>query len=179
VPVVDGVVSSAPVPQYTGVRGRVTGNLRIREQPTTASAKIGLMPWGTEIDLYGKNAAHDWYMVSYEGIVGWSYAPWIEIIEGSLEQLPYMDGTSPIDTPLPATQGVIVQAYGNVRIRNGPGLDFPKIGLVPWGTRVQLLARSSDGLWYKIQHGVIVGWSYQTWYRPVQGDPTTVPVSDQ
>ena len=179
VPVVDGVVPTAPVPQYTGVRGRVMGNLRVREQPTTASAQIGLMPWGTEVDLLGKNAAHNWYMVSYEGIIGWSYAPWIDIIEGTLDQLPYMDGTSPLFVPAPATQGVIVQAYGNMRIRNGPGFTFPKIGVAPWGSRVQLLARSTDGLWYKIQHGALIGWSYSTWYRPVQGDPTSVPVSDQ
>jgi uncharacterized protein YraI len=179
VPIVEGVVPTAPVPQITGVRGRVLGNLRIREQPTTASAKIGLMPWGSEIDLLGKNAGHNWYMVSYQGIIGWSYAPWIEIIEGTFDQLPYMDGTSPMFEPPPATQGVVVQAFGNMRIRSGPGFEFPRISRAPWGSRVQLLARSTDGLWYKIQYGEITGWSYAAWYRAVQGDPASVPVSDQ
>ncbi len=179
IPVVGGVVPTAPVPQITGVRGRVIGNLRIREQPTTRSTKTGVMPWGTEIDLLGKNALHNWYMVSYQGQIGWSYAPWIQIINGEIAQLPYMDGTSPLDQPAPATQGVIVQAYGNMRIRSGPGFGYPKVGLAIWGSRVQLLARSTNGLWYKIQRGPITGWSYATWYRAVQGDPTSVPVSDQ
>ncbi|HEX3053582.1 MAG TPA: SH3 domain-containing protein [Aggregatilineaceae bacterium] len=73
----------------------------------------------------------------------------------------------------------MIQAYGNVRIRSGPGLQFPRIGRAIWGSRVQLLARSTNGLWYKIQYGNIVGWSFATWYRTVQGDPLSVPVSDQ
>jgi uncharacterized protein YraI len=170
---------AAPPVGPTGVRGVVYGNLRIRQQPTTASPKIGLMPWGTEMDLLGKNEGHTWYMVSYNGIVGWAYAPWIKIIQGTFEQLPYTDGSQVTYDPAPATQGVVVQAYGNVRIRTGPGLQFPKVGRVIWGSRVQLLARSTNGLWYKIAYGNIIGWSYAAWYRAVQGDPISVPVSDQ
>jgi uncharacterized protein YraI len=170
---------AAPPPPPTGIRGQVMGNLRIRQQPTTASPKIGLMPWGTEVDLIGINRGRNWYMVNYNGTIGWSYAPWIWIIQGSVDQLPYTDGTQPEYEPSPATVGVVVQAYGNMRIRSGPGFQYPKIARAIWGSRVQLLARSTNGLWYKIQYGDIIGWSYATWYRTVQGDPLSVPVSDQ
>ena len=180
-PVVGGGGSPQPTPQLQpiGVRGMVMGNLRIREQPTTRSKQIGLMPWGTVVDLLGKNSAGTWYLVKYGDIVGWSYAPWFRIVEGSVDQLPYADGTQPSYPPPPPTQGIIAQAYGNMRIRSGPGFQYPKIGKAIWGSRVQVLARSSNGLWYKIKHGDVVGWSYAAWYRIVQGDPNDIPVSDQ
>ena len=169
-----GGVVQPPVP--TGIRGRVMGNLRIREQPTTASPKIGLMPWGTEVDLIGINGARNWYMLNYNGTVGWSYAPWIWIIQGDANDLPTTDGTLSEVRPPDAMQGVIVQAYGNMRIRIGPGLQYPRIDRAIWGSRVQLLARSADSLWYKIKYGDVIGWSYAAWYRTVQGDPLSVPV---
>ncbi len=167
------------VPQPIGVRGRTYGNLRVREAPTTSSKQIELMPWGTEMDLLGTNGTRTWYMVSYNGVIGWAYAPWIRFIEGTIDQLPFMDGTRPSVQPPAPTQGVIAQAYGNMRIRSGPGFNFPKIGKALWGSRVQVLGRSTNGLWYKIQHGDVIGWSYAAWYRIVQGEITTVPVGDQ
>ncbi len=178
-PVVEDAGYTPPPIQPTGVRGQVLGNLRIRAEPTTRSAQIGLMPWGTEIDLLGKNGGHSWYLLQYGDVVGWSYAPWIRIIAGAFDQLPYMDGTEPQFQPPPATQGVVAQAFGNMRIRSGPGLQFPKVGRAVWGSRVEVLARSTNGLWYKVRYGDVVGWSYATWYRIVQGEITTVPVSDQ
>jgi uncharacterized protein YraI len=169
-----GVAAPPPVP--TGIRGQVMGNLRIRQQPTTSSPKVGLMPWGTEVDLIGINGARNWYMVNYNGTIGWSYAPWIWIIQGDVNNLPTTDGTLPEVKPPDALQGVIVQAYGNMRIRTGPGLQYPRIDRAIWGSRVQLLARSANGLWYKIKYGDVIGWSYAIWYRAVQGDPLSVPV---
>ncbi len=179
VPVVDTGIAPPAAPQPTGVRGRVLGNLRIREAPTIRSAQIGLMPWGAEMDILGRNRGHSWYMVRYGEVVGWSSAPWIKIVQGTFDALPYTDGTQPEFEPPDATQGIVVQAYGNMRIRSGPGLQHPQIGRVLWGARVQVLGRSPDGRWYKIQHGSVTGWSFAAWYRVVQGDVNAAPIVAQ
>lgn len=178
-PVVAGTEYTPPEIGPTGVFGRVMGNLRIRAEPTTASDMIGLMPWGTEIEILGKDEGHWWYLLRYGDVLGWAYAPWIWLIEGSLDQVPYMDGTQPEYTPAPATEGVIAQAFGNMRIRSGPGFQYPKIDRAIWGSQVQVVGWSTDGLWYKVRYGDIVGWSYAAWYRIVQGEILTVPVTDQ
>jgi uncharacterized protein YraI len=168
-----------PPPQPTGVRGRVMGNLRVRAAPTVHSARVALMPWGTEVDILGIDQGRTWYQVNYNGMVGWSYAPWIRIIQGSFDALPYTDGTQPAFEPPPATQGVVVQAYGNMRIRSGPGFQYPKVARAVWGSRLQVLGRSSSGLWYKVKYGDTVGFSFASWYRVVQGDISSVPIADQ
>jgi len=47
-------------------------------------------------------------------VVGWSFAPWIKIIQGSFDQLPYTDGTQPAFEPPTPTEGVIVQRLGDL-----------------------------------------------------------------
>jgi len=126
----------------------------------------------------GRDAGHAWYQVNFNGLIGWSYAPWIKLITGSFDALPYTDGTQPVFAPQP-TRGVIAQAFGNMRIRSGPGLQYPKISKAECGTRVQVLARSTNGLRIKVQHGDVVGWTFLNWYHIVQGDLASVPVTDQ
>jgi len=174
-----GGPAAPPPPQPTGVRGRVMGNLRVRASPTVHSARIGLMPWGTEVDILGINRGRSWYQVNFNGTVGWSYAPWIKLIQGTFDMLPYTDGTQPAFEPPPATTGVVVQAFGNMRIRSGPGFQYPVVARAVWGSRLQAVGRSSNGLWYKVQYGSTVGFTFATWYHVVQGDISTVPVTDQ
>lgn len=187
-PVVTGTVTTVggatvtPVPvvaQPTGVRGMVLGNLRVRSGPGTRYPQIGLMPWGTNVDILGRDGGHSWYQVNFNGVIGWAYAPWIKLTQGTFDALPYLDGTQPMYPPAPPTSGVIAAAYGNMRIRSGPGFQYPKIARAVWGTEVQVLARSSNLLWWKVRIGDIVGWSYGAWYRTIQGDVTTLPVTDQ
>ncbi|MBI5960032.1 MAG: SH3 domain-containing protein [Chloroflexi bacterium] len=185
VPVVGGGGGTglpAPVqpPQTASATGVTQGNLRIRSGPSNGTAQLGVIPWGAAVDILGKDEGHTWYQVRYAGLTGWSFAPWIKLTSGNFDLLPYTDGSQPPFPPTNATEGVIIQAFGNVRIRTGPGLQFPKVARAVWGTRLQVLARSSNGQWYKVYYGGdVVGWTIRTWYKVVQGDINSVPVADQ
>jgi uncharacterized protein YraI len=177
VPVVGGG-TSAPPPGPVQARGITAGNLFIRQGPSSRTPQIGVIPWKATTDILGRDVTHTWYQVSYGGVVGWSYAPWIKLTEGAFELLPYTDGSSPVWAP-PATEGVVVQAVANMRIRNGPGLQFPKISQAHWGNRVQVLARSTNRQWYKIKYGDVIGWTFNGGWKLIQGDFNSVPLSDQ
>lgn len=174
-----GPAQPTPPPQPTGVRGRVLANLRLRAEPTTRSAQLGTMPWGSEVDILGRSRNHAWYQVNFRGQIGWAFASWVRIIEGSFDALPYTDGPQPVFPPPEPTEGVIAQAFGNMRIRSGPGLQFETIGRAVWGTRVQVVGVSPDGNWLKVRHGDLIGWSSAPWYRIVQGSLSSVPVTAQ
>jgi uncharacterized protein YraI len=180
VPVVTPTAPTAPVVQpATGIKGMVLGNLRLRQGPSTRTTRLGVMPWGAQVDILGRDQTNTWYQVVYNGTTGWAYASWVRITQGDGSTLPYTDGTTPISAPPVPTQGVIAQAFGNMRIRSGPGFQFPMVGKAVWGTRVQVIGRSENGRWLKIQLGAVTGWSYATWYRTVEGDINTVPIVNQ
>lgn len=184
VPVVGGggtsLPPSAPQPQTVSGTGVTQGNLRIRSGPSNSASQVGLLPWGATVDILGRDEGHTWYQIRYAGVVGWAYAPWIKLTSGNFDLLPYTDGSQPPFPPANPTTGVIIQAFGNVRIRSGPGVQFPKVARAVWGTRLQVLARSTNGQWYKVDYGGgVVGWTTTRWYRVVQGDISTVPVADQ
>jgi len=63
-------------------------NIRIR--PSTRTAKIGSMPWGGEAELLARTvqAGKDfWYLVRYNGVVGWIYAPFVGV-RGDINNVP-------------------------------------------------------------------------------------------
>ena len=45
----------------------------------------------------------------------------------------------------------VVTAVSNVNVRNGPGMDYEKIGLLKSGQKANVIGRDSDGLWWVIQ----------------------------
>lgn len=167
-----------PLPQIqlpdVNVRGRTLANLVIRSDPNRRAERLGVIPWNTEVQIFGRDNGHAWYLLNYNGIVGWSYAPLIRLTLGAFDDLPYLDGSVPVFAP-PPTEGIIAQAFGNMRIRSGPGLNFPQISKAQWGTRVEVLGRSPDRQWLKIRHGDVVGWSAAAWYRIMQGSLADVP----
>jgi len=182
-PVIDGQgggeAPAPPPPQPTGVRGQVLTNLRLRAEPTTRAAQVGGVRWGETVDIIGRSNNHAWYQIMRaNGQTAWAFATWIRIIEGNFDALPYTDGSQPVTAP-PPTEGIVAQAYGNMVIRNGPGLQYARISKAQWGTRVQVLGISPNGQWLKVRHGDVVGWSSAPWYRFVQGSLTDVPVTNQ
>ncbi|HML22322.1 MAG TPA: SH3 domain-containing protein [Aggregatilinea sp.] len=170
-------IPAIELPQ-TDVQGLTLANLYIRSDPLRRAPTVGLIPWNTTIQVYGKDAGHSWYLIAYNGVVGWSYAPLIRLTQGAFNDLPYLDGSVPVYAPVP-TQGIIAQAFGNMRIRSGPGLTYTTISRAQWGTRVEVLGISANRQWLKIRHGDVVGWSSAPWYRIVQGSLSDVPTVAQ
>ncbi len=62
-----------------GTKGRVVtdynSGLNIRANPSVSSEIVGFIPYGAEIELYGKEG--DWYAVGYEGVRGYAYSQFI------------------------------------------------------------------------------------------------------
>lgn len=180
VPVVGAPAPSAPAaPPPSNAQGLSQANLRIHTLPSAFSPTVGVLPFGTKLPILGKDEGRSWYQINFSGTVGWVYSPFVKLIQGDYEGIPYTDGTQPPFEPAPPTTGVIVEAFGNMRIRSGPGFQFPKIARAVYGTRLQVLGRSTSLLWYKVKYGDTVGWTLASWYRLVQGDLSTVPVGDQ
>ena len=66
----------ATAPQ-TGVVSTAGGVLNIRNRPTTAAAVIGTIPNGVSVTVNGQT--DDWYVVDYNGIIGYANSAYITV----------------------------------------------------------------------------------------------------
>ena len=66
-----------PTTVRTGTVVTKGGNLNIRQKPTTSAAVIGKIPNGAEIVVY--SGYFDWYVVGYNDIIGYVYAPYVQV----------------------------------------------------------------------------------------------------
>jgi uncharacterized protein YraI len=81
-----------PVTVGTGVRGKLTSGLRLRTGPGTYYPQITTLEWGSVVDILGRSASTSWdttwLQVQYAGLQGWIYAPYVQILSGSLNNVP-------------------------------------------------------------------------------------------
>jgi len=162
----------------TGVTATVTANvgLNIRSGPGTQYDKIGLAQNGSTFPVTGRLADNSWLRLNFNGQVGWGSAAWLSVT-GDINSVPVV-GADQIDPgddgdgqPPPAGDIVMnARPVGNMRIRTGPGLNFDRIGFVPWGEVVGVFGQDTTRQWIKITYttkegNVLIGWSFKVWYR--------------
>jgi len=66
-----------PQPVRTGVVTLTSGNLNIRKKPNTWSQILTTAPNGAELTVLGE--WNNWYVVNYNGVTGYAYAPYITV----------------------------------------------------------------------------------------------------
>lgn len=89
-PIVSGntVIGLAGQEDY-GVRGQTDAILRLRAAPNVAAMQTGRITWGAFLPITGRTADGFWYQVIWKNTVGWAYAPFINIVEGDLNNVPF------------------------------------------------------------------------------------------
>ena len=90
---------------------------------------------------------------------------------GTQSAYPILNGS---DTVAPS--GVQGRIVAWLRLRSGPGRSFSILGIVRYGSYVQVLARTPDGFWVAIRIGNTVGWVYKPFLRYLGGGSADVPV---
>lgn len=86
------------------------------------------------------------------------------------------DGDTAAEEDMYATVGVST----SLNLRQGPGLQYQKIGSLSDGTRVRVLLQQGD--WWQIQAGGLTGYAYGEYIRPeipAQQSPTPEPVEQE
>lgn len=80
------------------LEARPVGNMRIRECPNFSCARLGFVPWGDVVSVFGQSFDGRWIRIAYTGsagtIVGWTSKIWFR---------PAND----LDSPLPANLPIV------------------------------------------------------------------------
>ncbi|MCB9452286.1 MAG: SH3 domain-containing protein [Anaerolineaceae bacterium] len=82
VPVETTIFQQLDNPTSTGVMGAPRSVMNFRVRPSQRTTRLSQIPWGGEVEILGRTIQggnNFWFLVRYEGVVGWIYAPYVSI----------------------------------------------------------------------------------------------------
>ncbi len=72
---------------------------------------------------------------------------------------------------------VVATTTDNMRLRAGPGTNFPQVGLIPPATALPVLGRNPASDWLYVEYRGTHGW-IAGWFCDISGDLSSIPVQD-
>lgn len=148
-------------------QGPITGivvayRLRVRTGPGLNYEILGLLRYKVTIVLLGRNRAGTWLLTQLDdGRQVWVSSRWVKVSRARFRRLPLI--AIPTRTPVfvnPSSFVVPSQGQGvgtaNVAMLNAysePSQDATVVGMLPRGTEMLVLGKSTDGNWYYVEIG--------------------------
>jgi uncharacterized protein YraI len=87
VPIIQVQSSTEATTPNIEVTGQATSELKMRSEPRRGE-QVGLIPEGGVVRVLARNSSGSWFYVSYEGIEGWAFSPYIRLTNGRVMDLP-------------------------------------------------------------------------------------------
>ena len=147
-------IPPTPSPTIQPIPGMTTTQVNVRGEPSPAGRQLGLLGPFVNVQIVGKNAAGDWYVINYSGVpegLGWVAAQYINVQnKDSIPVIGAPDDTAtpPALTGTPAASGTITQ---QVNVRKGPGTTFDAVGTLNPKDTAALTGKDTSGSWVQIQ----------------------------
>jgi SH3-like domain-containing protein len=172
-----------PTPDTRGIVATVNNGGNVRAEPDADARIVGAIQLGDTVEVLEKNEASTWYRIeTSSGVSGWTSVLALRPDAQVVAQTPIEGGimpTPPVSTPTFAlTTGVLVPVFHGGNVRSEPSLSSRLIlDQVYTGETVELLARTSNGIWYQVKNPrEQVGWVHTTLLRVPQDVAAQVPV---
>ena len=137
-------------PTVEPVSGKVTAQINVRENPSTASESVGMLGINSEVEIIGKDTNEKWYKIRFispsgESGEGWGAAEYI--LTESKPNVPVVSGGSPST----GDENVNGQVTQQINVRIGPGTDFVVLGLLNDGEGVFITGKNINANWLQIE----------------------------
>lgn len=90
IPLIGTIFDQIDAAPDIGVRGVTRAIMNFRVRPSIRTARLFQIPWGDEVVILGRTIQGGkdfWYHVSYNGVVGWIFAPYVSV-SGPIDALP-------------------------------------------------------------------------------------------
>ncbi len=172
---------------------------KLRLEPNTGAATLDVLQPGAVLTVVARSNDATWLNVTTpDGLTGWTYngrcvnvntsglnnAPIVVNLGlptvGEQVAAPPANAQSPIQVNVPPGTPVIGISCGQ-NMRSGPATSYPVVRVIPAGSRLQVVGRSTDMFWVQVSAGTINGWTTlgSGCSQMVDGDITAVPVMVQ
>lgn len=151
-------------PEGTPVLTPSVSILNVRSGPGTHNGLIGTMQSGQRYAVTGSEGG--WYSVDFNGQAGWVFGEYA-IVTGQVA------GGGSAATGQPT--GVRFTTRNILNFRSAPGEASTVIELVPYQTALDVVGRSSDSAWLRVNFNGRGGWVAAS-FGDLSGDINAVPV---
>ena len=147
----------------------------VRGDPSTANPPVMQVYYGDIYPILASNQDGTWYLVQLpSGQIGWMARITLYLFNGTTDTLPITEATV---TPQGQLANVQATTFINVIVRDGPSLqNAKKIGSLPQGTTVQVLALSRNHAWALVSTSQLQGWVFDEFLVITVGDLGDLPV---
>jgi len=176
-PVTPTATTTIPDGNATGSGTVTAGRLNLRSGPGTTSPVIGVLTFGTRVEITG-SAQNGFLPIRAQGRSGWASAGFIEVGSSApptataTPVTPTATATpvTPTATPAPtippgsASGTAVVSVTGTLNMRSGPGLEYPVIRGLANGTQVDLLGTAQNGF-RPIRYAGTEGWASEAYLQ--------------
>ena len=167
-------LTPAPVTQAPTVAplfADLTNQVNVRSVADTKSKSLGVLPYGSKVQIIGKDAGLQWWRIVYppnSASTGWISSAYVQVSDADAAIIPVVEAgganpTAPVassnqtqpppppsQTPAPPTHSAVVA--NTMFVRSGPASTYATIGTISAGTSVSMLGRTQNSVWVQIQY---------------------------
>lgn len=165
-----------PPPVVTDATATVTAwRLNVRQTPDPVAGEVLTRINRNEVfPVVRRDSATGWWQIRVNGITGWVSDRWVTVSNAASVPVDGQQPTQPQPQPI---SGASLTTVENLNLRQGPGVWFSRVNIIPAGTAVPIVARNADASWWKVEFSGQTGWVSGEFVRLAQGvDPNAVPV---
>jgi uncharacterized protein YraI len=156
---------TTPTAPTTATATVTAGTLNVRNAPSSVNTQIlTKIRRGETYPIVGKNQAGTWWQVNVNGVLGWVSGAFITPINA---------GAVPVvgESPLPGTPtqpaANTVSATFNLNLRPSASTEGDRVLVIPRGASMQVVGRTGDNSWYRVNYNGVSGWVSARFVRGV------------
>jgi len=127
------------------------GRLNVRQGPGKGYTPITSIGVGDDFEIVGRTSDNYWlHILAADGVDGWIASSTVQTTV-PFSEFPVTAESEPF--------GFV--NTGRLNMRTGPGTTYPIITTLDQYTEVGLIARSTDGVWFKVRYNTsTIGWMH-------------------
>jgi uncharacterized protein YraI len=174
------LLSTLLVGQANSVTAEALGQANLRAAADVNSVQLGQITNGTRYPVIGRSQFYPWLLLGDPNTlrpIGWVFAELVQVY-GDINDVPFTEvglvttsqpssPTAPqqltTTTPAPSitslttptvlpTSGVVGTVKGEINIRYGPGVDYPRIGVARAGETYEITAYHTQFPWIQVRY---------------------------
>ncbi len=149
----------------------LTNQVNVRTVTDVKSKSLGVLPYGTKVQIIGKDAGLQWWQIVYplnSGSTGWISSAYVQVADADAAAIPVIEPgavtptapvgasiqTEPPPTPeMSATPPAHTASVAkSMFVRSGPSSTYSTLGTISAGTLVTLLGRTQNSVWILINY---------------------------